>query len=261
MRDAAILVAVAIALARASGLAWPFAADFHAYWVADLNSLYTGAFSSGSDAFLYSPLFAQVTEPLRWLPYDFALGLWTLAELLSLVYLAGPWAIPLMLPLAPEWLNGNVHLIMAAAVVIGLRRHPAGWVVPTFTKLSPAIGLGWFALRGEWRTFAQALAIVGALAAVSFALAPGLWFDWMRLLVDNIGVGSAPPHLGGHSRVPILVRLPVALALLAWGARTGRSWTVPLACGIAMPVLWISAAIAFALAAWKIRLATHEPSR
>lgn len=67
LRDSAIVVAVVIALARATGLAWPFAADFHAYYVADLDSLYTGAWSGGSDAFLYSPLFAQVTEPLRWL--------------------------------------------------------------------------------------------------------------------------------------------------------------------------------------------------
>ena len=252
LRDAAIIVAVLIAVARAAGVLWPDAIDFHAYYVADLGSLYAGSYSGGPDAFLYSPLFAQLTEPLRWLPYTVALGLWTALELGALIYLAGPWSLPLMLLLSQEWMLGNVHIIMAAAVVVGMKQ-PAAWSFPLMTKLSPGVGILWFAVRREWRPLAVAVGTFAALAAVSFALAPGLWFDWARLLVANVGPGSSPEFLGGHLRIPLLWRLPAAVLLVVWGARTGRAWTVPVACGLAMPVLWISAVIAFGLAAIRSR--------
>lgn len=240
-RDAAIIVAVAIAGARAAGLFWPDGVDFRAYYYADLGNLYTGPF--GQDAFLYTPAFAQVSAPLRLLPFEWALGLWTLASLLALVWLAGPWALPAMLVLAPEWINGNVHIVMAAAVVSG------AWAFPAFTKASPAIGLAWYAFRGEWRYLARSLAILAAIFAVSFALAPGLWFDWFRFVADSLAVGSAPP-VGGYIDVPLLVRLPLALALLWFGKR----WTIPLACALAMPVLWISAVAVFGIASRKQQL-------
>ena len=41
--------------------------------------------------------------------------------------------------------------------------------------------------------------------------------------------------------MPLLVRVPVAVALVAWGGLTNRKWTVPLGAAVAMPVLWISA--------------------
>jgi hypothetical protein len=38
--------------------------------------------------------------------------------------------------------------------------------------------------------------------------------------------------------IPFLVRLPFALALVVWGARTGRRWTVPVSGMLALPALW-----------------------
>ena len=38
--------------------------------------------------------------------------------------------------------------------------------------------------------------------------------------------------------VPFVVRLPFALALVSWGARTNRRWTVPVASMLALPALW-----------------------
>ena len=37
-----------------------------------------------------------------------------------------------------------------------------------------------------------------------------------------------------------LLRLPVALVLVAWGARTDRRWTVPVAALLALPVIWLT---------------------
>jgi hypothetical protein len=38
--------------------------------------------------------------------------------------------------------------------------------------------------------------------------------------------------------IPFLVRLPFAVALVVWGARTDRRWTVPVAGMLALPALW-----------------------
>ena len=38
--------------------------------------------------------------------------------------------------------------------------------------------------------------------------------------------------------IPFLVRLPFAAALVVWGARTNRRWTVPVAGMLALPALW-----------------------
>jgi hypothetical protein len=38
--------------------------------------------------------------------------------------------------------------------------------------------------------------------------------------------------------IPFLVRLPFAVVLVVWGARTDRRWTVPVAGMLALPALW-----------------------
>jgi len=38
--------------------------------------------------------------------------------------------------------------------------------------------------------------------------------------------------------IPFVVRLPVAVAVVVWGARTDRRWTVPVAGMLALPALW-----------------------
>ena len=38
--------------------------------------------------------------------------------------------------------------------------------------------------------------------------------------------------------IPGWVRFPIAIALIIWGARTDRAWTVPIACGIASFALY-----------------------
>jgi hypothetical protein len=38
--------------------------------------------------------------------------------------------------------------------------------------------------------------------------------------------------------IPLWIRLPFALALVVWGARTDRRWTVPVGAMLALPALW-----------------------
>jgi hypothetical protein len=39
--------------------------------------------------------------------------------------------------------------------------------------------------------------------------------------------------------IPFIVRLPMSLALLVWGARTNRAWVVPIAVGWGTPALYL----------------------
>jgi hypothetical protein len=102
------------------------------------------------------------------------------------------------------------------------------------TKITPGIGLLWFVVRREWRSLAAALAGTAAIVAASFALTPDAWFAWGEVLsrvAGREGTWAAVP-------IPFVVRLPFAIAVVVWGAWTGRRWTVPVAGMLALPALW-----------------------
>jgi hypothetical protein len=74
-----------------------------------------------------------------------------------------------------------------------------------------------------------------------------MWLDWVGYLMGNL---SGNPG-GAWVPIPLWVRVPVAAALVIWGARTDRVWTVPVATTIALPVLWFAG---FAVLAALVRL-------
>src|SRR4051794_11499232 len=63
---------------------------------------------------------------------------------------------------------------------------------------------------------------------------PLAWQQWAHVLIANAG------RDGTWAAVPIAlwVRLPIAVAIVVWGARTDRRWTVPVASMLALPALW-----------------------
>jgi hypothetical protein len=69
---------------------------------------------------------------------------------------------------------------------------------------------------------------------------------WMS---DGLLPVASGPVQQFYVAVPLLVRLPVAAALVAWGARTDRAWTVPAGAALAAPVLWLSGSIVAAIPA------------
>ena len=245
-RDGAILAGVVFALMIGLGLL-PFAVDAHAYWAANPLDPYRDAALSDFDAYFYSPAFVQALGPLHGLPWQWFAALWTLLLIATLALLSGRWLalVILLPPVFMEIAVGNIHLLLAAAIAAGFR-WPAAWAFVLLTKVTPGIGLLWFAVRGEWRNLAVALGATVAVVAVSFAIAPSLWFAWVDVLV---GRGGAPgPELGLYNVVPLAVRLPLAAGLVVWGARTDRHWVVPIAAILALPVIWPNAtAIAVAL--------------
>jgi hypothetical protein len=140
-------------------------------------------------------------------------------------------------PVALELYHGNVHLLIAAAIALGFR-YPAAWAFVLLAKVTPGVGLVWFLARREWRSLGIALGATAALVAVSLVFDLRLWQAWFdQQLAGSLREAPNQPNIA----IPLLLRLPAAAVLVAWGARTDRKWTVPLAAAIAMPVLWIAA--------------------
>ena len=209
--------------------------DAYAYWSVD--EVHPYAHDVGQyGAFLYGPPLAQVFGVLGNLPWPVFLVGWT--GLLIAVYgwLTGRYALILLGLFPPailELINGNIHLLLAAAIALGFR-YPWTWSLVLLTKVTPGIGLVWFAARREWRPLGIALGATAAIAAVSFVLAPWMWREWIEMLIAESGKGASARAIP----IPLIVRLPIALVVVWWGARTDRPWTVPVAAFLAVPAMW-----------------------
>lgn len=210
------------------------AIDAHAYWSVDLSRLYENATVGDLDSFLYSPAAAQAIWPLTFLPWLVFYALWTAILIGCLLFLVGPILGALVLMLPPVWADittGNIHLLMAVAIVAGFRIQGA-WAFVLLTKLTSGIGLLWFALRREWRELAVVAASTGVIVAVSFVLAPHLWVSWTATLIDS---GGAAPRAFG---LPLWFRLLAGVGIVGFGALKSQRWTVPAGAMVALPVLW-----------------------
>jgi hypothetical protein len=206
------------------------AVDARAYWRIDLAHPYAESGVGVVSTFLYSPAFAQALAPFSVLPFPVFFAMWTAMLVGILVWLVRPWPWALLilaLPISFEIIVGQVHLLIAASLVIAFR-HPAAHVVGVFTKVTPVLAVLWHPLRGEWRSFVVTIATIAAVFAVSFALSPSAWIDWVHLLTASTSSGEA-----------LWIRVGVGIGLMITGARTGRRWLVPVAVWIALPVVWV----------------------
>ena len=220
----------------------PLGVDSHAYWAAWIgDSMYDRA-PGTLDAYLYSPAFAQAVWPLVQLPWPVFGVLWALATVAGFVYLFAPmgwrWVPPMLLLCSPEIASGNVFWLLAIAAALGLR-HPSVWAFVLLTKVTPALGPIWFAVRREWRDLAVSVAATVTVIAVSYTLSPDLWAQWLAFLVDR--AGSTDTRVGAPIFPPLIIRLPVALVLLVATALMNKRWGLPVAMVWATPVSGIAA--------------------
>jgi len=232
---AGLVLAIVLANRLPSNAIWPTGQEAFCYWQPDLADPYARSDWTQPVAYVYSPAFLQALAGLRALPWEGFLAAWTVLLLLAVRVLAGPrlWAVAIPFAML-ELAGGNIHLLLAVAVVIGFR-WPAAWAFVLLTKVTPGVGLLWFAARREWRHLGIALGATAAIAALSWAAAPGAWADWLGVLAESstktIDAGSAVP-------VPLWLRLPAGALLVAWGASTNRRWTVPVTAMLALPAMW-----------------------
>jgi hypothetical protein len=212
--------------------------DLWAYWTTRFGLDYASAVPGHTGDYLYSPAFAQLISPLTALPLPLFAATWTALLGVVLYWLTGWRAvlIGLFAPVAISLAIGQTDLLMAAAVVIGFR-WPAAWVIPLITKVTPGIGVLWFAARREWRAFFIATGATVAVVGVSILFDPAAWVGWMHLLFRMQFPASSA---GVYLPVPLWVRLPVMAAVVWWGARTDRRWTLPVAVCCSLPTVWIN---------------------
>jgi hypothetical protein len=227
---------LAVAFAEPWGRLWGTGQDARCYWQASLADPYLHSSWNDPIAYVYSPAFLQLLSPLTALPWQAFMAVWTAVLIGAVRFLTGPrlLAAGLLFPFsAMEIAGGNVSLLLAVAIVIGFR-WPAAWALVLLTKITPGIGLLWFAVRREWRSLAIAMGATAAIVLVSAVIAPQAWRQWVDVVIANAGKGGTWASVP----IPLLLRLPFAIALVTWGARTDRRWTVPVASMLALPALW-----------------------
>ena len=211
-------------------------ADAWAYWLLDPShpySLPNGVYG----AFLYPPPMVRAFAPAALVSWPQFWLLWTGILVATAIWLGGRRALLVLAfpPVALELYFGNVNLLIAAAIALGFR-YPAAWSFVLLTKVTPGVGLLWFAVRREWRKLAIALGVTTLIVPISLIVDLPLWREW----VDALGRDSAATSLGGPLASPLWLRLPIAVVVVVWGARTNRAWTVPVAATLAMPVMWLA---------------------
>ncbi len=202
--------------------------DSHAYWLAGRSAHPYRAAPEQLDAFLYSPVFAQLVHPLALLPWPVFAAAWIALEAGCFAWLtkdlAWPWRIPVLLVAVPELLVGNIYGYLGLALALGLRA-PSLWSAPLLTKITTGLpGMLWFVVRAQWADVLRLLAVTGLLVTASWALSPHLWSEWLGFFATH-----------GHGTSPwFLLRLGVALGLTVVAAR--RTWTVALPFAVLLAV-------------------------
>ena len=228
--------------------------DIVSYWTVNLDDPYARSFGAMDQlgSFRYSPVFAFLMAPLHALPFDVVVYAFTILFFVTLVWLAGRYSLAaLAFPAVVLSIDqGNIDLLIAASIVLGMR-YPAAWAFGILAKLTPGVGLLWFAARREWRSLAIALGATVAIALPTVVARPDLWQGWIASLTqDNVSVAS----YGGFS---LPLRLAIAAVLIVFAARTDRPWILGIAIALSQPgaVLRI-----LAVAVSSIYLATHRGS-
>jgi hypothetical protein len=231
---AVVVWAVIVVFSAPWGRLWGTGQDAYCYWFPTLADPYARSDWTDPIAYVYSPAFLQLLQPIRILPWQAFMAVWTAILLGAAYVLTGPRWYPVGIALAlMELAGGNIHLVLAAAIVLGFR-WPWTWSIVLLTKVTPAVGLLWFVVRREWRNLAIALGSTVAIVVVSYLVWPSAWAAWGEVLsrvAGREGTWAAVP-------IPFIVRLPFALGIVVWGAWTGRRWTVPVAAMLALPALW-----------------------
>ena len=214
--------------------------DAMAYWRPDLDDLYGGRRVGIMSTYLYSPAFAQLMSPFGLLPWAVFAALWSALNLGVLVWMVGPYLGVLLFlvpgPVGDEISTGNIHLLLAATIVIGFR-YPAVWSFHLLTKVTPGVGLLWFAGARRWRALAIAIGVTVAITLLSFVLSPGAWFEWVETVQRSSAI---PPDEVAVIPGPLWLRVTVAATIALVAGWRGVRWLVPVAAVIALPVPWSS---------------------
>jgi alpha-1,2-mannosyltransferase len=246
---------------------WFQAHDESAYWEAGRRLLagqplyQPSAGPAEPFVYWYPPPLAQLLAPLTAVvPQAVYIGAFTALLLGCLWWLSGrrllvALAMIAFVPVAVELMERNVHLILAVLIVLALRRSPLYWVPAVALKVAPILGVLYLVVRGRYREAAGVLVLGVAALAVSVAISPTAWAQFLDVAI--IRGGSA----GGDALLPVpyALRFVAGAVLAVMGGRLpGARGEALLVAGvtIANPTLW---AQAFSVLLALIPLATWWP--
>ena len=246
------VLALAILLAAAAYVRFMhdiYQGDAHLYWLSIRSAhLYDTALNNSiPQGYLYSPAFVQVLWPLLSLPWEVFYGFWLAILTVTLLWLARPWLSCLLFP--PVFITfgigilliprhalsaGNVATLMGLAVVASFR-WPWTYAFLLLTKVTPGVGLLWFAVRREWRNLAIALGATAAVVLVSFSFSANLWWDWIKVIQNN---SAYPEPSFAYHVLPLVPRLIIASAITIVAARYNARWAMPIVAVLALPYIY-----------------------
>ncbi len=245
---------------------WAGSQDEHAYWLGAqrlLNGqlLYDpNATSVTPYAYWYPPPLAQILAPIAAILPSRAFDIsWIVLQLICLLWIAR-WrplvalALVVYLPVAVELSYSNVHLVLAALVVLGLRRWPWAFAVGAAIKIAPGLGVLYLLLRRRWRDAGIAIAVGLVILVVSVAIGPSSWSSFIATVQQR-----GPGDVSGILPIPYFVRLIAAVAVTVIAGLVRPRMGEPLlvvAITMALPTLWLDA---FALLIAIIPLVATDP--
>jgi hypothetical protein len=208
--------------------------DLGAYLRAGLDlraghAVYVGQIGDATN-FPYAPTWAVIAAAASFLPGPLLQAGLMVLDVAAVRYVCGSWraagyvfAWPLT---AFVMTSGNVDILIAAAIVMAWREHAGPLVLMSLAKLAPALALPPY----RWKQIAVAGAICFAVTLPWWHL----WPEWVAYLLRQ------PALISISIPIPWYVRLPFALAFLAW---LRRPWAAALAAVVAMPSLYLSTSV------------------
>ena len=244
--------------------------DTNAYWLAAQHivngqHLYARAEIWTSGAYKYPPVFAQIVTPIGLLPEPPVDWAWRMIGVLCIRYMCGSWKLAVLAslqwPVMAELSYGNVTLQLGAVALWCFRDRRAFYLLPWFAgmKFGPALLLPYFwATRPETRRpIVIGCAVFAAACGVSFALAPGLWVDYLGTFgweassqMNSMFVYAFVPDHGG---IDFAIRFAIALAALVVAIRWRLDWLAFIAATATMPIFSLTR-LAVLVALWPLWL-------
>ncbi len=261
------LVAILIENLRYS--LWP-AYDTYAYWLSArhlLNGepLYAPALIWTQGAYKYPPIFAQLIVPIGLLPELLVDWAWRIFSVLCLRYMCGSWKFAIVAalqwPILLELGFGNVTLQLGALALWAFHDKRAVYLLPWFAgmKFGPALLLPylWFTRPETRRPIVVSCAVFGAACLASFAVAPGLWFDYLGTFgwetasqMQALFVYAIVPDHGGTD---FAIRFAIAAVAIVVAIRWHLDWLAFLAATVTMPIFSLTR-LAVLVALWPLWL-------
>ena len=269
-----VLVAIAVRLAatvidNVTINLWQ-AYDTYAYELAGRHvlsgePLYSAALITTRGAFKYPPVFAQLMVPLAYLPDVTVDWAWRILGVLCLRYMCGSWRFAvvaaLQWPVMAELAFGNVTLQLGAVALWSLRDSRAAYLLPWFAgmKFGPALLLPylWFTRPAYRRPIVIGCAAFAAACLASFAIAPGLWWDYVGTFgweaSSQMNAWFVYAIVPDHGGLDLAIRFAIASLAVLIAIRWRLDWLAFIAATATMPIFSLTR-LAVLVALWPLWL-------